>query len=96
MSKPNNKRPSGLFISFNDGSDPTCASLEDCLIVRGYDDEQNPCNDDNLIEACPVKPKNIDELEMFAKMMGWRLEFDDDGKAVLHTEIEMEKEPYSC
>lgn len=88
MSNPNNKRPSGLFISFNDSSkDPTYASLEDCTIVHGYDDGDNPCSEDSIIEDCPVAPQNLEEMKAFAKMMGWGIEFDNDGQAILYTGV---------
>lgn len=96
MSNPKNKR-SSLFVSFNDSSkDPTYASLDDCTIVHGVDDGNNPCSENNIIEECPIAPKNIEELEKFVDMIGWRLEFDADGKAVIHTDMEDDRSPYSC
>jgi|LakMenEpi03Aug12_release.lakeMendotaPanAssembly.Ray.scaffolds.fasta_scaffold161799_3 hypothetical protein len=81
------ERSTDLFVCFNDSdSDPTYASAYDAHFVIGYSDgDENPCGEDNALDKCPVVPKNIEELRRFADMLGWNLEFDNEGQAVLYT-----------
>lgn len=81
---------SGIYISFDDSSsNPTYTSADVALLVEGSetDDNENPAADVNVVLSAPVLPSNIEELQAFARLQGWGLEFDNEGQAILYTGI---------
>jgi hypothetical protein len=89
LSSSNEERSTDLFVCFSDSrNDPTYASAYDAAFVIGYSDgDENPCGEGKALDKCPVVPKNIEEMRRFADMLGWSLEFDNEGQAVLYTEM---------
>ena len=79
-----------LYVCFNDSeNDPTYASVYDAWLVESnYDSGNgNPCAVGRGCEI-PILPINYNDVMMFARIMGWRVELDADDRVILHTDIQ--------
>lgn len=80
------KNDTHLYVSFNDGSDPTYASLDDCTLVLGLRDcSDNPCKKETLIEEVSLVPDNHEEMVKFCELMGYDYAHDNDGQLIIYT-----------
>lgn len=78
-----------LFVSFDDGNDPTYASADSAWLVDSTDDgsEKNPCVGDSVVQVAPVVPETLDEAKAFAAILGWSVEYDNESQMILYTGI---------
>lgn len=80
------KNDTHLYVSFDDSSDPTYASLDGCSLVLGTKDcSDNPCKKDNLIDEVSLVPQNHEEMVKFCELMGYDYEHDANGQLIITT-----------
>ena len=84
---------SEIYVCFNDSpSDPAYNPAQDSFLVvpnsNSYEDVNgNPCSPKNIYRKVPIIPDTLEELRDFCSIMGWGLDFDEEGQAVLYTGI---------
>jgi hypothetical protein len=80
------------YVSFGDSeNDPTYALAEDCFLVNGSESvDENPCVG---FEKIPLLPNTADKLKKFAAFMGWAVEYDNDNRLVIYTDIRGRLDP---
>jgi len=79
-----------IFVSLEDSShDPTYASADDVVVVDSSIDvsEGNPCVGEGVKKLAPVLPSTLDEIRAYASIIGWSVEFDNEGQMVLYTGV---------
>jgi hypothetical protein len=77
-----------VYVSFNDSiHDPTYTSAEGVLLVESASTEQNPCASGHTYREVSVMPRTLEEVRVFADIMGWSVETDHEGQVVLYTGI---------
>jgi hypothetical protein len=77
-----------IFVSFEDDShDPTYTSADDTVLIASIpsDQDENPCVGTNVVARVPVLPKSSDEIKAFAKLLGWKVEYDSDNRLLIDT-----------
>lgn len=77
------------YVSLNDSeTDPIYASAGDCdLVITSFTNSQieNPCSLDLEAKRVPVLPQSIEDIKTFASIMGWSVEYGNEGQMLLNT-----------
>jgi hypothetical protein len=74
-----------LYVSFDDGNDPTYGQAENMSLVE-VDDVESPIDSKTAVRV-PMLPRTGDEVVKFASMLGWDAAIDNDGQIILCTGI---------
>ena len=74
------------------GNDPTYGDANHMFLVESNTDpeEDNPCTKKNRISRTKAIPKTEKDLEAFAKMLGWIVDYDTNGQILLCTGVNAE------
>jgi len=79
-----------LYVCFDDSTnDPTYTHADSAFLVESESDgsEGNPCAEECVRRAVPILPNRLEEIEVFASIMGWSVGYDNDGQVILYTGI---------
>ena len=77
-----------VFVSFNDGSDPTFTDANEVSLVYSVDNTAyNPCAPKNVSESCPVLPKTNDDIIQFCRFAEWDYDYDNNGQLIIYTGV---------
>lgn len=78
-----------IYVSFGDSRrDPTYSPASEVyLVLADSDAEHNPCVGEGVEVSTPLLPTNLEELRAFARILGFSLNFDNEGQAILYTGI---------
>lgn len=81
----------GMYVCFNDSEgDPTYAGVDNAWLVESNLEagEGNPCSKHHAERAVPIIPVTSLEVRMFAEMLGWSVDTDNDGQLIIYTGVQ--------
>lgn len=79
----------GIYVCFDDSSkDPTFTNADNAYLVDSSYEDGNPCVDDNVNKKVSLIPSSYDDIKIFASIMGWNVETDNDGQVILYTGVQ--------
>lgn len=75
-----------FYVCLDDNAiNPTYTVANKAFLIESNEENYNPCARNFTKREVSVMPKNIDDLKIFADIMGWSVETDNDGQVILYT-----------